>query len=193
MLKKDTDHKGSCDWKQSRGLFLFSGKGRGMSAGQKYNKDVKERAYALFDTYNNMEFISRKLGVPVSTLWGWKRKYDKATENDPAIKAAREKQKAEFVRSAWRSINMTQELLERRLRRAVEDEDVLEELFRVIKTETGGSERREILKRVAAMKYDDIGKLTQALGILYEKQALANREETEILGGSLSVERFEDL
>lgn len=164
-----------------------------MAAGQKYNKDVKERAYALFDTYNNVDFISRKLGVPVSTLWGWKRKYDKMTESDPAIKAAREKQKVEFVRSAWRSINMTQELLERRLRRAVEDEDVLEELIRVIKEETGGSERRELLSRVAAMKYDDIGKLTQALGILYEKQALANREETEILGGALTVERFEDL
>lgn len=198
MLKKDTDHKGSCDWKQSRGLFLFSGKGRGMSAGQKYNKDVKERAYALFDTYNNMEFISRKLGVPVSTLWGWKRKYDKMTEDDPALKAAREKQKSDFVRSAWRSINMTQELLERRLRRSVEDEDLIDELLALVERESKGEQmsaktRQELLGKVRALKCDDVGKLTQALGILYEKQALANREETEILGGSLSVERFEDL
>ena len=166
-----------------------------MASGQKYNDNVKERAYALFDTYNNMEFISRKLGVPVSTLWGWKRKYDKMTESDPALKAAREKQKEGFVRSAWRSINMTQELLERRLRRAVEDEDLIDELLDLVQREAKGEvlsakAKQELLGKVRALKCDDVGKLTQALGILYEKQALANREATGILGGTI---RFEDL
>jgi hypothetical protein len=45
---------------------------------------------------------------------------------------------------------------------------------------------------VASLKCDDLGRLVAILGTLYDKQALANREETEIVGGSV-VAKFEDM
>ncbi len=169
-----------------------------MASGQKYNNDVKEKAYAYFDTYNNMEFISRKLGVPVSTLWGWKRKYDKMTEEDPALAAARAQYKKEFVRSAWHSIRMAQEVMERRLRRAVENEDLIDELMSLVEQEAREekvSEKRRLglVAKVSALHCDDLGKLSATLGMLYDKQALANREATEIVDGELAFKRFEEL
>lgn len=166
-----------------------------MASGQKYNDDIKEQAYAYFDTYNNMEFISRKLGVPVSTLWGWKRKYDKRADGDPMVEAVRAERKKQFVRSAWRSINMTQEILERRLRRAVEDEDLIDELLRLVDAEARGENvsqklREGLLAKISALKCEELGQLVKTLGVLYDKQALAAGDPTDILGG---IGKFEDL
>lgn len=168
-----------------------------MASGQKYNDDIKERAYALFDTNNNVGFISRKLGVPESTLRGWKKQYDEECERDPTLAARRQKYKTDFVKSAWRSINMAQTLLERRLTRALENEVVIDEIISIVEASTkeeGMTEkrRRELILRVEALKCEDLGRLVSILGTLYDKQALANREETEIVGGQV-VAKFEDM
>ena len=169
-----------------------------MASGQKYNDDVKERAYAFFDTNNNIGFISRKMGIPESTLRGWKKEYDARAEEDGELATLRAKYKAGFVRSAWRSIALSQALLERRLRRAVEDEALIDELLLLVDAAAKGENvastlRQGLVSKVKALHCEDIGKLVSILGTLYDKQALANREETEIVGGNLTVERFEDL
>lgn len=168
-----------------------------MASGQKYNDDIKERAYALFDTNNNVEYVSRKLGVPESTLRGWKKKYEEELEKDPVLARKRAKYKADFVRRAWSSINMAQSLLARRLERAIANEDAIDALIELVDEEAierkmPEKKRRELVGTVAGLKCEDIGKLVTILGTLYDKQALANREETEIVGGHV-VTRFEDL
>ncbi len=169
-----------------------------MASGQKYNDDIKERAYALFDTNNNVEYVSRKLGVPESTLRGWKRRYEKELEKDPVRAEQRAKYKADFVRRAWSSINMAQSLLARRLERALANEDAIDALIELVDEEARESrmsekKRRELIESVASLKCDDIGKLVAILGTLYDKQALANKEETEIVGGSVRIDKFEDM
>ena len=169
-----------------------------MASGQKYNDDIKERAYALFDTNNNVEYVSRKLGVPESTLRGWKKKYEAEIEKDPALAQRRAKYKADFVKSAWRSINMAQSLLTRRLERALANEDAIDALIDLVDEEArerkmSEKKRHELVGMVAGLKCDDLGKLVAILGTLYDKQALANREETEIVGGSVKLDKFEDL
>ena len=173
-----------------------------MASGQKYNDDIKERAYALFDTNNNVEYVSRKLGVPESTLRGWKKRYEEEALKDPTLAARRQKYKTDFVKSAWRSINMAQALLERRLSRALENENLIDEMISIVKQGESGAQmseqrRDELLSRMSELKRDDLGRLdlgrlVAILGTLYDKQALANREETEIVGGHV-VTRFEDL
>lgn len=169
-----------------------------MASGKKYNDDVMEKAYALFDTNNNISYISRRLGVPESTLRGWKRKYDRESERDPTLARLRAQYKADFVKSAWRTINMTQALLERRLRRAVENESLIDGLLSFAAESTASERlsdkrRQELLSKISALQCEDLGRLVTVLGTLYDKQALASREETEIVGGNVRVEKFEDL
>ena len=68
-----------------------------MAKGKKYNDDVKEKAYALFDTNNNLTYISQKLGIPKSTLFGWKKEYDARTEEDENLAQLRTKKKEKFI------------------------------------------------------------------------------------------------
>ena len=110
----------------------------------------------------------------------------------------RAKKKKEFVNKAWRSIELSQSLLERKLQRALEQEKQIDELM-VLVDETARDEgmtqevRRGLLSKIALLHCDDLGKISQVLGVLYDKQALACKEETEIVGGSVTLRRFEDL
>lgn len=133
-----------------------------MSKGKKYNDDVKEKAYALLGAGNSYSFVSRKLGIPESTLRGWKGQESNA-ENEENLVKLRAKKKEEFATRAWQAINLAQTLLERSLKRAVD-------------------ENKEI----------DLGKLVTIIGTLYDKQALANKEATEIVDGEIGVRKFED-
>ena len=168
-----------------------------MAKGKKYNDDVKEKAYALFDTNNNLTYISQKLGIPKSTLFGWKKEYDARTEEDKNLAQLRTKKKEKFILGAWRSIELSQQILERRLARALEEETRIDELMLLV-DESARKEgftqemRKGLLTRVAQLHCDDLGKLVQVLGTLYDKQALANKEATEILGGQVTLKKFED-
>lgn len=56
-------------------------------------------------------------------------------------------------------------------------------------------ERRELLRKLSAVRIDDIGKLSTVMGVLYDKSALASGEATQEvnLSGKVKVEKFEDL
>lgn len=165
--------------------------------GKKYGSAVMEQAYALFDTENNINFISRRLGVPESTLRGWKKAYDERTEQDDDLAKLRAKKKERFARKAWRSIELSMTLLERRLERAVEQEAELDRLLQEANGEDAvRSERarKEILGKLSVLRCEDMGKLATVLGTLYDKQALIAKEETEIVGGEVRLlKRFEEL
>ena len=54
------------------------------------------------------------------------------------------------------------------------------------------SQRRALYKKLESIKIEDIGKLAVVLGTIYDKQALANKEATSIIDGSIAVKKFED-
>lgn len=167
-----------------------------MAKGKKYNEDVKEKAYALFASGNSYAFVSEKLGIPESTLRGW-RKQPSNAENEEKLAELRAKKKQEFVDRAWRSIELSQNIMERRLRRALEQENEIDELLLLV-DESARDEgltqemKRGLLTRVSALHCDDLGKLVQVQGVLYDKQALANKEATEIVDGQVTLKKFED-
>lgn len=110
--------------------------------------------------------VSKKLGIPKGTLSGWKNGGTKETEQYAnTFEQLRTDKKKEFIERSWRIIGKAQNLLEDKL-----DED----------SGLPTSERK--LKPT---------ELTNAIGINYDKQALASNEPTQNI--QANIVKFEDL
>ena len=169
-----------------------------MARGQKYNDDLKERAFALLAVNNSVSYVAKELGLPRSTVKSWKEGYDKKAEEggEPTIAILRQKNKEKFVENAWNLIGKVETLLERRLNRAVESEDVIDtllyEILALDNKELTDSQRKALYTRISAIKIENVKELAVILGTLYDKQALANKEATQIIEGGVAI-KFEDL
>lgn len=161
--------------------------------GKKYNDDIKEKAIALLATNNNISEIARQLDIKQNTLRTWKKKLEEEpTEESKKFVKLREEKKKSFIDKAWKIIEQAQDLLERRIERALSSEEDLDNLLsEVLRTEgLTNDDRKALYKKMSAIKIEDIGKLTTALGTLYDKQALANGDVTS--REEQVVKKFED-
>ena len=170
-----------------------------MAKGQKYNDDIREKAIALLTVNNSVSFVARELGLPRSTVKSWKEAFDKEAEEsgEDNIAKLRQKKKEDFINDAWKLIDLSKGVLEKRLTRAMDNEEALDELVEEIskldyKTLTS-QQRQALYMKLAKIKVDDVKSLATVLGTLYDKQALANKEETTIVEGNITVRKFEDL
>lgn len=167
-----------------------------MAKGQKYNDDIKEQAIAMLTVNNSVSFVARELGLPRSTVKTWKIQFDKEAEanGEDNIAKLRQKKKEEFVSKAWDIIDIGKEILHRRFRRALESEDKLDalekELMTLPNTDLSTEQKKALAKKLAVIKVEDVGKLTTALGTLYDKQALASNEATS--REEQIIKKFED-
>ena len=112
------------------------------------------------------------------------------------IAKLRQKKKEDFINDAWKLIDLSKGVLEKRLTRAMDNEEALDELVEEIskldyKTLTS-QQRQALYMKLAKIKVDDVKSLATVLGTLYDKQALANKEATAIVEGSITVKKFED-
>lgn len=169
-----------------------------MAKGQKYNDDIREKAIALLTVNNSVSFVARELGLPRSTVKSWKEAFDKEAEEsgEDTIAKLRQKKKEDFINDAWKLIDLSKGVLEKRLTRAMDNEEALDELVEEIskldyKTLTS-QQRQALYMKLAKIKVDDVKSLATVLGTLYDKQALANKEATAIVEGSITVKKFED-
>lgn len=167
-----------------------------MAKGQKYNDDIKEQAIAMLTVNNSVSFVARELGLPRSTVKTWKIQFDKEAEanGEDNIAKLRQKKKEEFVSKAWDIIDIGKEILLRRFRRALESEDKLDalekELMTLPNTDLSTEQKKALARKLAVIKVEDVGKLTTALGTLYDKQALASNEATS--REEQIIKKFED-
>lgn len=169
-----------------------------MAKGQKYNDDIREKAIALLTVNNSVSFVARELGLPRSTVKSWKEAFDKEAEasGEDNIAKLRQKKKEDFINDAWKLIDLSKGVLEKRLTRARDNEEALDELVDEIckldyKTLTS-QQRQALYMKLAKIKVEDVKSLATVLGTLYDKQALANKEATAIVEGSITVKKFED-
>ena len=169
-----------------------------MAKGQKYNDDIREKAIALLTVNNSVSFVARELGLPRSTVKSWKEAFDKEAEEsgEDNIAKLRQKKKEDFINDAWRLIDLSKSVLEKRLTRAKDNEEALDEHVEEIcqldyKTHTS-QQRQALYMKLAKIKVEDVKSLATVLGTLYDKQALANKEATAIVEGSITVKKFED-
>lgn len=115
---------------------------------------------------------------------------------DESLIELRKKKKEEFVEDAWGLIGKIRSLLERRLDRALDSENVLDELVEEITKldhkQLTDSQRKALYCKMSAIKIESVKELAVVLGTLYDKQALANKEATTIVEGNIAVKKFED-
>lgn len=163
-----------------------------MARGQKIDAALKEQAIALLATTNNIAEVARKLNIKENTLRTWKKQLEEGTSKESKdFVELREKKKKEFVESAWVNIELATSILNKRLSRALIQEDLLDTMLAEAQKETVGSDaRKQLAKNIASMRLDDISKVSTTLGTLYDKQALANGEATS--REEQIVKKFED-
>jgi hypothetical protein len=118
-----------------------------------------------------------------------------ADEQAADLKYLNEKKK-NFSKDSWGNIEKAQKIIERRLERALYQEDAMDELVNAV-LETSDKdltyqEKQSLLNKLRKIKVEDVRELVMAIGTLYDKQALANKDATSIVDGRALV-RFEDL
>ena len=188
-----------------------------MAKGKKADEQTLEVARAYLATGETVASVARRLSVPESTVRGWRKKFEREEGAQDALKNVAEggggkellqhyasenfaelraQKKREMIERAWRIIEKAQAKVERDLDRAIEQEKQIDNAIVLLGTMgdmLSPEERRACFKLLAQMKIDDVSKLSTVMGTMYDKQALAIGEETEILGGTVAVRRFEDL
>ena len=191
-----------------------------MAQGKKTDEQTLEVARAYLATGETVASVARRLSVPESTVRGWRKKFEReegeAENRKPKKNTAeggggkellqhyasdnfaelRAQKKREMIERAWRIIEKAQAKVERDLDRAIAHEAQINNAIVLLGTMGENmpvSEQKKCFKVLSQLKIEDVGKLSSLIGVMYDKQALACREETEILGGTIDVRRFEDM
>ncbi len=154
-----------------------------------YGDRERELAYALYAVSGNVSQVADKLGIPRSTVGEWLKKY-----SPDALEEIRRAHKEVFISEAWAMIGDAQTILSRRLNRAINSEDAIDELIRIVEErpdeELSDDVKKNLIKRLKAISCEDISKVATVMGTLYDKSALASKEATAIIGGTVKFEDF---
>lgn len=147
--------------------------------GSKTDDKLKEKALAMLATNMSMTKVAEELKIPLTTLSTWK----KEAEKDQEFVELRKKNKEQFVKEAWGAITDSVLLLSRRIKRALENEEELDELKEeLIANADTPEQKKQIVNKFSALKFEDVSKLSSVIGVLYDKQALCVGEETQKVG-----------
>lgn len=163
-----------------------------------YGAEVKEQAFALLSSGMICSQVAKELNLPYTTVKTWEKKWENesVTENDEEVTknlvAIRNAKKEEFARNAWNIIDKANELLMRRIQRALECEDeidsLIDEVMDADKEEMSDASKKAVLGKLRTIKVEDMREITTVIGTIYDKQALVNKEATEIVEGGIQVE-----
>jgi predicted transcriptional regulator len=168
-----------------------------MVAQGKKNPALRERGMALIMQGKSNATIATELGVPQSTVSSWR--YSREVYKGGPKSVSREEKLTRFVSRAWDGVLMSQELGNRRIARALEDEDAMDEIVSMITAspELSAQDRTAIIAKLKAMKAENLRDIAVWFGVLYDKHALASGQSTEnqeihvVFGGS-QEEKHED-
>ena len=133
--------------------------------------------------------VAKELGLPVGTVSSWLCKW----KDNPEFQKLQKEKKDVFAEKAKEICDLGQTLLIRRLQRALECEDEIDELIDIVKTasslELNGPARQGVLSKLREIKVDDIKSIGVTVGTMFDKKQLADGKPTENVG----ITRFEDL
>lgn len=156
---------------------------------RRYTDKDRITALELLALGHSLSDVSRQLNIPVTTIHNWdKNKTEGAKEikkelNSEELERIRKEKKEEFVAKANDIIKKGLSLLDKRLTRALEEEESLDELIcELVKknneNELSTAEIKEIANKLKEMKVQRVSEITTAIGTLYDKQALAQGDAT---------------
>lgn len=155
-----------------------------MPKGEKYNDDVRYRAFALLTASNNVRAVAKKLGLPESTVRNWKHEYEKAPDGVFAKVCAHKKR--EYAAKSFLAMDSAMDIIMRRMERAATQEDVLDELCEAVMEGVENptqAERKAIYAKFAALRLDDVSKVCMTYGVLSDKMAASLADQKESAGG----------
>lgn len=164
--------------------------------GKGFGDNVKEKVLAELASGNSVSDLARKYHIAKSTISGWKKELHNPGNEQKLNKfeQLRTKKKQEFIEDAWDNISMGNKLIQRRFKRALENEDKLDDLLKEIMslsyTDLTTDQRKSLASKLSAIKVEDVSKITTAIGTLYDKQAVANNEPTAKTDHNVTIEDF---
>ncbi len=171
--------------------------------GSKYKDDILLQAFSFFAAGKRPKEVADLLNIPLSTVQKWNIRWNKkgfklqpesAGGETLNLAQVSSDYKKEFIAKSWALIGRAQEVLSRRLERAVQSEDSIDELVLEIENldrdELNDLQRKVLHSKIATIKIESVKELAVVLGTLYDKQALANKEPTSIVDAQ--VRKFED-
>lgn len=165
--------------------------------GKKHNDDIKEKALALLAVNNNVQDVANQLGLKYSTVKTWEKKALKSSEEgeeESDLAKLRNKKKEEFVEKAWNIIEKANQLMERKIDRALTKEQELDAALEELGNQTNWNNKKDketyfrVARKIDALKMENISQLSTIIGTLYDKQALISREATVNHGIDSSLE-----
>lgn len=119
-------------------------------------------------------------------------KSGKEAEKEQKRKAELLENKKKFSKDSWDNISKAQKIINRRLNRALKQEGAIDEIVDIVLSADGEElseeQKKSILQKLRKIRLDDVRDIAVVIGTLYDKQALANDEATNIIEGGLLVE-----
>ena len=188
--------------------------------GSKHNDEVREKAFALLATGESVAKTAKTLKLSYSTVRTWERDWKAKVRKDNADGGAKEPEKnvqegsagagdgvhdsdktleelkrdrhQKFIKRSWGIIEDAQTIIERRLKRAVHKENVLDEILKMVEDnkKLSDEQKQKLFRRLEGLRLDDVRALSSILATAYDKQALASGDSTLNIDGGI---RFEDL
>lgn len=150
-----------------------------MPRGKKTSPEVVYKIMTSWTVTNNYKETARDLNLPVTTV----KSIVDSNKAKPEFVKLRNEKMSEFSERASEIIQKGLTLLDKRLDRAIaqeEDLDVLmDAIFATDKDELSQDEKNRLVCKIRALQLQDIRAITTAIGTLYDKRALAEGKATE--------------
>ena len=145
-------------------------------------KTSPELIYKVMTSYmitHNYRETARDLGVPYATV---KDIVQNNQDKEEFIKLRSQKER-EFADKASEIIDKGLLLLNRRLNRAIEEEetldDLIEEIWSLDDSEMSQQTKTATVNKIKNMQLHNLKDITTAIGTLYDKRALSRGESTQ--------------
>lgn len=145
----------------------------------KYDMEIRERALAMLCT-DTLSEVARKLNIPKQTIYEWQKK---SAQDGVDVRGEREKQRKVFAQKAYKILIKSLKLAERRIDRALDDEQVFNDIAEAVTDAKELDERQktELRRKVGAFDVASMGDIMKVVSVMYRTQALNLGEPTEIV------------
>ena len=142
-------------------------------------------SYAITDSYNQ---TAKDLNMPFETV----RDIVKANQDADEFVKLRQEKREEFSDKATEIINKGLLLLNRRLNRAIEEEetldDLIEDIWAMDDKEMSQQTKIATVNKIKNMQVHNLKDITTAIGTLYDKRALSRGEMTQNVGFATNLD-----
>lgn len=163
--------------------------------GKKTSPEVIYKVMTSYAITNNYNETARNLGMAVATV----KNIVDDNENAEEFKKLRIEKREEFSEKASEIIDKGLLLLNRRLNRAIEEEeqldDLIEEVYSMDDEEMSQQSKTATVNKIRNMQLHNLKDITTAIGTLYDKRALSKGEMTQNVGfaTNLSIDKLAEI